>query len=328
MFPAIDVAKFIFSVFVIGIHTRPLENATGELSKELTNFLFNLGVPFFFISSGFFLFSKPAHDTKEQHKIIKNYALRLSKLYLIWTAIYIPITLYDAFENGKGFVFNFVNFFRLLVLVGEHFYSWPLWYLLASIYGILAFKPFIARRHLLPLAALVLLIVSQFLTQFARGEIDFLNHAERAKLILKSTISNGRILSGLPYLAIGYYMSKPFSRQIHIAIYGAGLVGLMIFFLKIPFAPSFSTPLVCAAVFLAAKSVKINPSDIFLKLRRASTVMYFSHMLFYFMISLIANDFRWFGWTPFACVTCLSIMSSCIVIKYENKTRALKYIFG
>lgn len=327
MIAGIDIAKFIFSIFVVGIHTQPFEQNTGVI-KNVVDFLFSISVPFFFLSSSYFLFSKPINSPLELHHNINKYALRLTKLYLMWTAIFLPVTLYDYWTNGKSALHNTFSFFRMLIMVGEHYFSWPLWYLLASIYGIIFLKLLINRKYALPIAAFSLLLLSEFLTHLARGEIAINLHTQTAMEIIQHTISNGRILSGLPYLAAGYYLSRPLNRYATLTFYALGAIGCVLCALKISYISTISMLPVCAAVFLATKNIKPRSSEIYLKLRKASTVIYFTHMYFYFIMSFISRNFHWYGWTPFISTTCCSLAFALLVIKTDKKFRVLKFIFG
>ena len=58
---AVDLLKVIFCVFIICLHTEFLENTIG-VSSNLTwiikQYFFRLAVPFFFVTSGYFLGEK------------------------------------------------------------------------------------------------------------------------------------------------------------------------------------------------------------------------------------------------------------------------------
>ena len=112
-YPAIDVAKFIFSILVVAIHTVPLGNNDYGFPLNLLGSLSRLAVPFFFMASGFFLSKKFDGDFYSERNIIavKKYALHILFLYGLWTLIYLPITIGDYIQNSytaKKIIFNFV----------------------------------------------------------------------------------------------------------------------------------------------------------------------------------------------------------------------------
>lgn len=55
----IDVMKFISAILVITIHCNPLTGTPGYI---LTGIIARISVPFFFISSGYILYSKLQED--------------------------------------------------------------------------------------------------------------------------------------------------------------------------------------------------------------------------------------------------------------------------
>lgn len=51
----IDFLKFVFAIFVVGIHTGILGNGESFISWFLIHWLFRIAVPFFFVTSGYYL---------------------------------------------------------------------------------------------------------------------------------------------------------------------------------------------------------------------------------------------------------------------------------
>ena len=88
--PYIDIARFISSLFVVAIHYPPLHDYEWP-NLILTHCIARLSVPFFFIVAGYYLFvGKPAEGMAQQ---CLYYAKRMMRLYLLWTAVYLPIIL-------------------------------------------------------------------------------------------------------------------------------------------------------------------------------------------------------------------------------------------
>lgn len=58
-------------------------------------------------------------------------------MYVIWCAVYLPINLYyELAVYDFSVTFTVFDLLRGWLLVGENPYSWPLWYLLASIVAV------------------------------------------------------------------------------------------------------------------------------------------------------------------------------------------------
>ena len=83
--------KFIASAFVFSMHFEAL-NDFGN-ANFLLGLLARWGVPFFFISSAFFLFSKSENGNITKSTLIK-YVQRILKLYLFWFVVNLPYVIY------------------------------------------------------------------------------------------------------------------------------------------------------------------------------------------------------------------------------------------
>ena len=129
--------KFVMAIVVVAIHTRPEWSFNSSLVKEIFESIYSIAVPFFFMASGFLLFRKISLPLdKEGEKRIKTYIKRIVKLYLIWTLIYLPLSIYGFYLDGMPILKSIAVFFRNILLIGENYMSWPLWYLLALIVAV------------------------------------------------------------------------------------------------------------------------------------------------------------------------------------------------
>lgn len=127
---AIDVAKFICAMLVVTLHvvTYAFANMAvdgapptgGDNVVMLTLFplyfvFARIAVPFFFISSSYFLFKKIRKNSDARREIIKKYCLRIFLLFIFWFILSIPMIV-DKFvinssmsSGGGGFIANFKN---------------------------------------------------------------------------------------------------------------------------------------------------------------------------------------------------------------------------
>lgn len=142
-YESFDVLKFILSIFVIAIHTDPLQNFIGTLIYDFYQSLIYLAVPVFFIMTGFLIANKMSNlDFDNIHEdnhvaIIIGHIKKLLRLYITWSLIYLPLDIYFYFEFHKSFFYVVADYLRGLIFVGEHHKSWILWYLLSSIYALI-----------------------------------------------------------------------------------------------------------------------------------------------------------------------------------------------
>ena len=141
----IDIMKAFFAICVVAIHTHPYLNfQSGSFSvMRCMDILLLSAVPFFFITTGYFMGEKlSARFSNAGNKVVlKYYLIKYLKLYLLWTGIYLPITLYYYIAlSDRSAVWMIMDFFRGLIFRGEHWNSWMLWYLLSIIYALLIFS--------------------------------------------------------------------------------------------------------------------------------------------------------------------------------------------
>ncbi len=101
-YDAIDLAKFILSIIVCGIHA---------LGRYGIYPFFRIAVPLFFIISSYFFFKKlnAENDSKDGHILLKNFAKRNAKLYLFWFVLLLPITLFNLKIFSGNVVLNLVK---------------------------------------------------------------------------------------------------------------------------------------------------------------------------------------------------------------------------
>lgn len=128
---SVDIVKTVCAVFIIFIHTEPLSSVNGQLNSLLVNCVCRIAVPFFFISSGFFLFSKCGVKNPDM-TAVKGYVKRILFLYLIWSAVYFPFTALKILypENGETAFSVFAGWLKNMIFSAGYGF---LWYLPATV---------------------------------------------------------------------------------------------------------------------------------------------------------------------------------------------------
>lgn len=91
----IDIAKFVLSILVVAIHTKPL----GEYNFVIEPII-RLAVPLFFALSSY-LFFYQVNNNKSPGAITK-FIIRIYKLYLSWFIIFFPLTLFINYSKSGG----------------------------------------------------------------------------------------------------------------------------------------------------------------------------------------------------------------------------------
>ncbi|MDD7282260.1 acyltransferase [Floccifex sp.] len=119
----IDIAKYVSALLVVAIHTFPFYEISETLNTYFIQTICRIAVPFFFTTSGFFFFRKWSEDKEVNKESVKKYLLRLLKIYLIWSVIYLPYTIYDYTRDGFQ-IMNIVSYVRDFLLNGSYYHLW------------------------------------------------------------------------------------------------------------------------------------------------------------------------------------------------------------
>ena len=135
-FIAVDFFRLLFAIGIVALHLAPMQDINETLNYFVVHVLTRLGVPFFFLVSGFFL-QKKIQDVQK----VKAYLARIFQLYVIYTVLYLPQIVYDYRKAGSFWVWNLLDFVRNFFLVGSYT---QLWYfvglIVATLLAILAQK--------------------------------------------------------------------------------------------------------------------------------------------------------------------------------------------
>lgn len=262
IYKGIDVVKIFMAFDVVAMHTT--------VGNPL--YIKDLAVPFFFLASGFFLFRKlDACRPEEEGALRKKWLSRIARMYLVWTVIYLPFTVYGLVKAGNPFIYSLAQFFRNFLFIGENYLSWPLWYLLGMIWA--GCIIFMLRKLGVPiwgmlLAGFALILVAQLSDLESNG----FYHS-----VFKTT-RNG-IFTGFPFMVAGGMASKFDVARVSPIVWLAAFLALLICskhtaWLVLPAA---------VVLFLFAASIKdisFVSESLSRGLRQSGVVIYLSHMVF------------------------------------------------
>ena len=144
----IDYFRFVAAVLVIAIHTSPLSSFSETGDFILTRIIGRIAVPFFFMTSGFFLVTRYSKNNDK----IKTFVKKVGLIYGISILIYIPLNLYNKYFQMDNLLPNIIKdiFFDGTI--------YHLWYLPASIIGVII-AYFIVKRLGFKKALIITLIL-------------------------------------------------------------------------------------------------------------------------------------------------------------------------
>lgn len=320
----VDLLKIIMAVFVITIHTQPFVNSKSILFFNVYRIIVSTAVPIFFISSGFLIFSKI--ENQENEKKIWKSLIKVIKLYAIWTLIYMPLTIYEYATNNEPFVNDVLFFIRSLFFIGGRFSTMHLWYLLSLIYSLLLtgiLLKFKIKIRIIYFISLLLFVFGSTMTVWINKTVVLNHYVQKAVQYYSYVFPNGSLFIGMFYFLTGIIISK-FNCDISIL----ASISFMIFFDNI-FIQELYFPISIAVfaiiIFFFAVSIRVDNNMMYKKLREASTVFYFMHIMFWTIYKIIIQDAFHSGIDSFIITLICCIFMSTLLIKLKEKS-AFKWI--
>lgn len=290
-YPNLDLMKFFMALFVVEIHTRPLKGF--YFAETVIEGIDVLAVPFFFLASGFLCFRDLNYASfgvaiSAGTERVHNTIIKLLRLYLIWTLLYFPITIFGNVLLGNSFLHASLSFVRGTLFVGENYYSWPLWYLLASIVGFTLVFICVHRggwrfKRIIPFSLFLLLLgFGITCVQGWDGAPAYLSVPIKIYCRVFGSSRNG-LFEGFFYIAVGAAFGMKWNQlnrvplSIEFAVVAVGLAGIFLVSndAHLPFCVIASIGL----FLLSVRRCSANMNSC-APVRRMSTIIYLVHMYF------------------------------------------------
>lgn len=134
--PGIDRFRILAALMVVAIHTGPLSSFSPTADFLVTYCLGRVGVPFFFMVTGYFvlgpLFSgapKQSEETGAPFFSVRRHLKKMALIYGLSSLLYLPVAFYAGHTEDWRTLFALLR----VILFDGCFYH--LWYLPASILG-------------------------------------------------------------------------------------------------------------------------------------------------------------------------------------------------
>ncbi len=322
-FNSIDLFKFVMALCVVAIHTHPLETCTNQTIVFLYSVFVDMAVPFFFLSSGLLLVYKlryPYSDPESMTRI-RWYLSKTVRLYLIWSVVYLPITIIYYVSKQMSIKESLLQYLQGLVFVGEHFNSWMLWYLLSMTYAIILILILLkirCRPELITLLGIIGLAVSIGITNIAvyQGPLPRLFRVIRR--LLPYTTINGRILLAVFYLPVGILLAKkPLHPAVSVLFFAVGFI--MRLNINNYTSNTIATALCSIGFFSLVRKIELPDSPAFFTLRKMSSVIYFLHLMVWTIFYSLKYAKITFGAESFLVTSliCICIAFAYVMIRYR-----------
>lgn len=338
----IDILKFICAVLVVSIHVPPFSGVNWIVNFGLVNFAARIAVPFFFVSSAYFLFRKAFTEGAFDSSVVIAYIKRILRIYVIWSLIYMPFSYIHMREAGlsaKCFLAIYAKNFIFSSGYGH------LWYLNAAGFAYIFLLIVLSLK--IRLAFVACFACAMYLiglcTQSWFGLIEPLRRFPllwdflRSVKMLISTARNG-LFEGLLFVLIGMFFAR---HEVKMKMKTAVLClfGSLAFFAaeaftltRIGWAKEYDMYLGLVPtvffLFCTALNIKLPDAPVYKKLRTLSSLIYFVHMLAAECLMLIPSLGGELS-APFQYlfVFCSSLLLSYIIMRASGRAAWLKCLY-
>lgn len=259
----------------------------------------NYAVPFFYACTGYFLIFKQSKDDLHTRLVVR--CRKTLKVYLTWSAVYLPLTILGWIIEGKQSLTYLLSCFRNFIFVGENFYSWTLWYLNGLIFALILID-ILARK--LSIKRIFYIGVVAYITGIGLTMLN--NHLDSLPLFLAKPIDlyfsffvttrNG-LFQSLIFITVGMLIAQMNSIDEVKPTIKCGLLAGFTYVVKVGLSLSgggeFSKILdlptfwfLFEMIIFACRKVKFKGS-FYKQLRGMSETIYFVHMYFVALCALV-----------------------------------------
>ena len=232
----IDLIKFLCAYLVIGIHTRPFQSVSILLDNFFYYDVSNYAVPFFYACTGYFLIVK--QPEKGLHRKLIYRIRKIVEIYIIWSAVYLPLTVYGwIVEGNKSLEYAFLCI-RNYILVGDNFYSWTLWYLNGLIFALLLIDVLSKRFSIEKIVGFGSVVYMAGIVLTALGGHqdklpDLLALPVNIYFSIFATTRNG-LFQSLVFVSLGVYIANIEKSCKLTEILRKGKIAIFVYLIKVP----------------------------------------------------------------------------------------------
>lgn len=136
--PAVDIAKYLAALLVIGIHTAIFSDLNNTLYFVVVQIICRVAVPFFAVCTGYYLgnklsFGDRLENTNSNLNVFIHQWKKAFILYFIWTCLYLAFSIPSWVQTGYFSPMAFVDYAFATMTSGSHYHLWYLLYLLYSL---------------------------------------------------------------------------------------------------------------------------------------------------------------------------------------------------
>ena len=275
IYSGLDVMKLVCAFLIVYTHTY--NHDFGEIGEWVHANLSPVGVPFFFIASGY-LYGKGLQKSGYSKAYLLHYLKRVLGMYVFWSVLTLPV----AWINISIAHSDYGVLMKVIYIVRCFFFTGSLgiyWYVLALIYNsiLMFYAHKWGRCSLLFFFSLIFFIVGVLYNggglreTFLGTFIHVVVGSERNALNV-----------GLFYMCIGMLLWKRQSNVNQTLLWGLIVMSLVIktFLNKITTYEIMQAPIAIVLFLIAIQNNWVNNWCLSLGMRKWSTAIYFGHFPF------------------------------------------------
>ncbi|MDF2513426.1 MAG: vanTG [Herbinix sp.] len=216
-YTGIDYFRFLAALLIVAIHTSPLLSYSEMGDFILTRIIARVAVPFFFMTSGYFLISRYAYNSDKLRAFIAKTAM----IYVAAIVIYIPLNIYNGYFQQGNFL---PNMLKDILFDGTMYH---LWFLPASILG--AFIAWLLVKRLGIQKAFFITVILYIIGMFGDSyygvseQLPVMKHVYEAIFQVSDYTRNGIFFAPV-FFVLGGMLAD---RSIRISL-GKSIVGLVV----------------------------------------------------------------------------------------------------
>ena len=337
----IDILKYICAILIIILHLRPFQSFSDQLDLAFNNIITRICVPMFFLITGYFV----AKKEKDNPNYIKDYVKRTIPLYLVWSAIYIPVIIgygllnFSILNNYISdisipiiFLIPITIFIIPIVLVIALLYTgvyYHLWYFPALIFSLLVLSKWKEKfkiKHLI-IISFILLLFGATETYYGILPLNLKKIVSYYYQIFFTT--RNFLFFGLFYVVLGYFMGT--KKEVYSKYCFEKMV-ICIFFLIFEAIFLHDTKRLNSNILLSCIPLTYylfistlyltNKIKFHFEFRSLSKYYYFIHPMVIFIISLLFKNLTYYPYQNILIILIITHITSVIVIilkkRYKN----------
>ncbi|WP_304683422.1 acyltransferase family protein [Ileibacterium valens] len=329
-YAAVDIAKYVSALLVVAIHTYPFLEISETFNTLFIAIVCRLAVPFFFVSSGYFLFRKLNGTKKQNLNRLKKYLWRLISLYLVWTVIYIPYTIWNYMSEGFSLI-SLAGWIRDFFLNGSYYH---LWFLPALITGTLIVYLIGEKKRISKVVfiSMILYFIGYLINVYAPiwQSLPYVSIVYGFFTKTLVTARDGFFFAPI-FIALGANMAKMPRPKLKASCVGfAASFLLLIIEVMTYYSLGILQDLSCMFLSLVPTTyflmnllldVKMEYKPVYGDLRKDSTLIYVSHILFARLLLLVLPEAHL---VVYLATLAFSSMFAFLVIRYRKQIPWLK----